>query len=144
MDTTYDTDVVAWAEEQVALLKAGHLSRIDVDNIAEEIADVGMNIKRELASRMEVLVAHLLKWEYQPGYRSRSWRGTINLQRIRIARDLQKMPSLRRMLQDEDWLAHMYNVARTMSVTETNLVDLPREMPWSIEQVLDPAFPADS
>lgn len=143
MDTAYDTDVVAWAEEQVALLKAGRLSQIDVDNIAEEIADVGKSEKRELASRMEVLVAHLLKWTYQPAYRGRSWRGTIRVQRARIARDLEEMPSLRRLLIDEQWLARIYGVACELAMAETNLIDLPLEMPWPIEQVLDPAFPED-
>lgn len=143
MDTAYETDVVAWAEEQVALLKAGRLSLIDVDNIAEEIADVGKSEKRALASRMEVLVAHLLKWVYQPARRGRSWRRTIRVQRARIARALAEMPSLRRLLDDECWLAHTYRVAFEIAAAETNLRDLPSDLPWSVEQILDPAFPAD-
>ena len=56
MDTAYETDVVAWAEEQVALLKAGRLSQIDADNIAEEIAAVSSSEKRELRHRCAVLL----------------------------------------------------------------------------------------
>lgn len=67
MGTRYAHDVVAWANERAALLRAGDLSAIDVEHIAEEIEDVGKSEQRELASRMSVLLAHLLKWQYQPG-----------------------------------------------------------------------------
>ena len=63
MNTRYEADVVAWAQEQAALLRAGRFSEIDIANIAEEIEDVGKSEKRELASRMAVLLAHLLKWK---------------------------------------------------------------------------------
>jgi hypothetical protein len=63
MGTLYEKDVVAWASEQAALLRAGQFSAIDVEHIAQEIEDVGKSEKRELASRMAVLLAHLLKWQ---------------------------------------------------------------------------------
>lgn len=72
MGTSYEVDVVAWASEQAALLRAGKLSDIDIRHIAEEIEDVGKSEQRELASRMAVLLAHLLKWQYQPGRRGSS------------------------------------------------------------------------
>ena len=62
MGTPYEKDVVAWAMEQAALLRAGQLSALDIEHIAEEIEDVGKSEKRELASRMAVLLSHLLKW----------------------------------------------------------------------------------
>ncbi len=71
--TRYETDVVAWANEQAALLRAGKLSEIDIINIAEEIEDVGKSEQRELASRMAVLIAHLLKWKYQLSHRGTRW-----------------------------------------------------------------------
>ena len=57
----YETDIVAWSEEQAALLRAGRFSEIDIPNIAGEIEDVGKSEKHELASRMTVLLANLLK-----------------------------------------------------------------------------------
>ncbi len=67
--TRYETDIVAWATEQATLLRSGKFSEIDFEKIAEEIEDVGKSEQRELASRMAVLIAHLLKWQYQPSHR---------------------------------------------------------------------------
>ena len=77
MATTYENDIVAWAKEQAYLLRSGKLSALDIEHIAEEIEDVGKSEQRELASRMAVLLAHLLKWQYQPERQSRSWQRTI-------------------------------------------------------------------
>jgi hypothetical protein len=87
-DGLYDRDIIAWANEQARLLRAGHLDRIDIEHIAEEIEDVGKSEQRELASRMAVLLAHLLKWQFQPQRRGRSWQRTIRDQRNGIARRL--------------------------------------------------------
>ncbi|PMY01382.1 DUF29 domain-containing protein, partial [Pseudomonas sp. GW460-13] len=81
MGTAYEKDVVAWAGEQAALLRGGKLSAIDVRHIADEIEDVGKSEQRELASRMSVLLAHLLKWQFQPSRRSKSWQFNIRTQR---------------------------------------------------------------
>jgi len=69
----YHLDIIAWAEEQASLLRAGRLSELDIDHIAEEIEDVGKSEQRELASRMAVLIAHLIKWRYQLQRRGNSW-----------------------------------------------------------------------
>ncbi|MDR0781146.1 MAG: DUF29 domain-containing protein [Pseudomonadales bacterium] len=70
--TSYDKDVVAWAAEQAALLRAGKFSALDVEHLAEEIEDVGKSEQRELSNRMAVLLAHLLKWQYQSARRGAS------------------------------------------------------------------------
>ena len=49
--------------------------------LAEEIGDLGLSLERELYHRYVVLLAHLLKWRYQPRSAGASWRGTINEQR---------------------------------------------------------------
>jgi hypothetical protein len=62
----YATDIIAWASDQARLLRTGRLDRLDVEHLAEEIEDVGKSEQRELASRMAVLLAHLLTWQFQP------------------------------------------------------------------------------
>ncbi len=84
MSNLYDTDIVAWASQQAELLRSGQWSRLDLANIAEEIEDVGKSEQRELASRLAVLIGHLLKWQFQPEKRSRSWADTIDVQRARV------------------------------------------------------------
>ena len=95
MSTPYETDVIAWANEQAALLRAGRLAEIDIVHIAEEIEDVGKSEQRELASRMSLLLAHLLKWRYQPERRGSSWQRTIKEQRRAIAARIGETPSLK-------------------------------------------------
>ncbi len=67
----YDTDIVAWANEQARLLRAGRLDRLDIEHIADKIEDVGTSEQRELANRMADLLAHLPKWQFQPERRGR-------------------------------------------------------------------------
>jgi hypothetical protein len=68
---------ITWANEQARLLRAGLLSQLDIEHIADEIEDVGKSEKREIRNRMALLLAHLLKWQYQPIYRGNSWIRTI-------------------------------------------------------------------
>jgi hypothetical protein len=140
MGTPYEKDVVAWAMEQAALLRAGQLSALDIEHIAEEIEDVGKSEKRELASRMAVLLAHLLKWQYQPGRCGSSWRRTIKEQRKAIAAAMRQTPSLKASLSDADWLAGTWSDAVTKAVDETGLDNFPEDCPWAMEQVLSAEF----
>lgn len=140
MGTSYDEDVIAWANEQAALLRAGKLSAIDIEHIAEEIEDVGKSEQRELANRMAVLLAHLLKWQYQPERRGSSWQATIREQRRAIGVVLRKTPSLRNSLTDPEWITGVWADAKSKAIEETGLDVFPEDYPWSMEQALDPTF----
>ncbi|MEX3859405.1 hypothetical protein QF001_004360 [Paraburkholderia youngii] len=142
MGTRYEQDVVAWANEQAALLRAGKLSAIDVQHIAEEIEDVGKSEQRELASRMSVLLAHLLKWKFQPSRRSKSWEFTIRTQRKEVAYVLDEAPSLRGKFNDAAWLDIVWSKARSAASNETGL-DLdafPEVLPWAVDDALSQEF----
>lgn len=141
MGTRYEQDVVAWANEQAALLRAGKLSALDVEHIAQEIEDVGKAEQRELASRMAVLLSHLLKWQFQPDRRGASWRTTIRIQREAIARRLRKTPSLNPMLTDDDWIADMWGDGCQKAADEMQTgVAFPEVCPWTMAQALDESF----
>lgn len=142
MGTRYEHDVVAWANEQAALLRAGDLSAIDAEHIAEEIEDVGKSEQRELASHMSVLLAHLLKWQYQASRRSKSWQYTIRTQRKEVVYLLSEAPSLRGKFSDDAWVDIAWSKARSLASNETGL-DLdafPETLPWQVEDVLSPEF----
>lgn len=66
MNTTHETDFYTWTQEQAALLRAGRLAELDTTNLIEEIEDMGRGERRELEYRLSLLLAHLLKWLYQP------------------------------------------------------------------------------
>ena len=140
---TYNRDFYAWAQEQAALLRAGRLSEADVANIAEEIESMGRSEKRELVSRLTVLLTHLLKWHGQPDRRGRSWRLTIATQRIQLADHLADNPSLKPMLPEA--LAHGYRVALLDAQRETGLDEgaFPVACPWTAGQVMDDGFLPD-
>lgn len=104
MHATYYQDIIKWAQEQAALLRAGQFSKVDIEHVAEEIEDVGKSEQRELENRMAILLAHLLKWQYQPDRRSSSWQRTIREQRKGVTRRLAKTPSLKANIRDsESW-----------------------------------------
>lgn len=143
MGIDYETDVVAWASEQARLLRAGRFDLVDREHIAEEIEDVGKSEQRELAARMAVLLAHLLKWQHQPERRGASWEVTISNQRHRIVRRLDKTPSLRGCFNDPDWWADAWDDACDLASAETGigLDRLPRNCPWAIAaEVLDESW----
>ncbi len=136
--TCYETDIVAWAHEQVALIRAGQFQHLDWAHIAEEIEDVGKSEQREIASRMAVLLMHLLKWEFQPNFRGNSWLRTIRDQRESIEDRLEDIPSLRPKLSDEKWIRIAYRDAVSMAAKETGLsaAIFPETCPWTMEQVM--------
>ena len=138
MNTSYESDVVAWAKEQAALIRSGHFDKLDLINIAEEIEDVGKSEQRELASRMAVLLAHILKWKFQPQKRSMSWTLTIKEQRRLLIRRTKKTPSLSPMLLDPDWIDEIWIDAKSLAEKETGL-DIgayPENCPWPMANVL--------
>lgn len=143
MGTRYETDVVAWANEQAALLRSGKLSQLDIANIAEEIEDVGKSEKRELASRMAVLLAHLLKWQFQAGRRGSSWQRTIREQRKSILLRVRKTPSLKSCLTDSEWIEEVWSDAVAAAAEETGLDGFPDECIWNSEQILSADFYPD-
>jgi Domain of unknown function DUF29 len=92
----YERDFNLWVEEQVALLEAGALERLDVANLMEEIADMARSQKRAIRSHLVVLLTHLLKWQYQAHDRSTSWAGSIVEHRRGIQEEIDDSPSLAR------------------------------------------------
>ena len=129
----YDKDINAWAQEQARLLRAGRFEMLDIEHIAGEIEDVGKSEQRELASRMAVLLAHLLKWQYQPERRGASGEKTIKAQRKEIAYALDESPSLAPKLQEPRWLDMVWARAVAQAVGETGLDCFPEECPWAIQ-----------
>ena len=136
----YDEDFFAWTEEQARLLRAGEFSQLDIANVAKEMEDMGRSIRRELRSGLSVLTMHLLKWRYQPGYRSPSWSGTISEQRQQIADLIDESPSLKPVLAQD--FTKIYKLAVNKAMSETGLPDatFPADCPFALDQILAPDF----
>jgi hypothetical protein len=130
---SYETDFVAWTKEQAALLRKKQPEAIDWDHLAEEIESVGNRDKREMEGRARLLIAHLLKWRYQPQLQCRSWRATIDVQREELLAILEDSPSLKLRLIDR--LPHLYARAKLEAETETG-IDMPEQNPFRLDEIL--------
>jgi Domain of unknown function DUF29 len=139
-DSNRDRDFYAWANEQAALLRAGRFEEADLEFIAEEIESMGKTEKRELVSRLTILLLHLLKWRFQTHLRSTSWRLSIEEQRIQVVSHLADNPSLKTMLAAA--IVDAYRLATIGARRETGLdaAAFPATCPWSFDQLIDDDF----
>jgi Domain of unknown function DUF29 len=136
----YETDFYAWTQQQATLLRDKNWSQIDLPNLVEEIESLGKQQRQELRNRLSILIGHLLKWDYQPQFRSRSWLATLRVQRRDTLRLLQDNPSLKPDL--EAALQDAYKNARDLAMGETDLPEqtFPLDCPYSITEILDEQF----
>jgi hypothetical protein len=134
--TRYEDDLYAWTQEQAALLRARRTTGLDWDHLAEEILSMAGRDRRELESRLGVILIHLLKWQMQPGLRGASWRKSLRIQRREIRKLLRQSPSLRREV--PDLLGEAYPDAIKDAVDETGLDPerFPAVCPYAPDQVL--------
>jgi Domain of unknown function DUF29 len=133
----YDQDFYEWTQQMAAAVRDGNWSALDVENLVEEIENLGKRDRRALKSRLEVLLMHLLKWQFQPDQRTGSWRGTLLEQRLRIQDLLADSPSLRHYL--IELLEECHGNAVLLAAAETGLAIaiFPTECPYSLGQILD-------
>lgn len=140
LDTLYENDFYLWLDKNIELLKQGRVSELNIDVLIDELESMGKRDKRELTSRLMILLAHLLKWQFQSSHRSGSWRGSIREQRIQIAAQLEESPSLKNYLIES--IEQAYPKALLLAVDETGLAIscFPKHCPYTVEQLLENGF----
>jgi hypothetical protein len=136
----YAEDETAWLEAMAALVRRRDLAGLDLDNLGEYLTDMARRDRREVKSRLVVLMAHLLKWEFQKDKRSRSWRTTVLHQRQELA-DLAGRGVLR--THAEAVLPEAYENAVELAASETGLprASFPADCPYTIEQLFATDLP---
>ena len=136
----YNDDFYAWTQHQAGVLREGAYHELDIENLAEEIESLGKRDRRELGSRLQVLVMHLLKWAHQPEARGASWRRTIRTQRLEIEDLLSDSPSLRPRV--AGMMAQRYPRSIQDAAEKTGLSEtaFPQACPWSAAAVLNENF----
>jgi Domain of unknown function DUF29 len=142
-EVKYEQDFYGWTQEQARLLREGRFAELDVANVIEEIETLGRSERRELVSRLRVLLLHLLKWQHQPAWRSPSWRNSIEVQRDDARDHLAENPSLNPLL--DDMVAAAYRKARVDAEAETGLLrgTFAVDCPWTFDQIMADAFRPD-
>jgi len=140
LNNRYEADALIWTDTQIALLRAGKFDQLDVENIISELGYQVRKDKHEVASRLRGLMAHLLKYQFQPERRSRSWANTIDNHREEILDVLTQMPSLRPQL--DEYVAHNYTKAVRAAARDTRKprTAFPQENPYTVAQILDLDF----
>jgi uncharacterized protein DUF29 len=136
MIRAYDRDYAGWAEDTAKAIAEGRFDEIDRTALADEVESLGKRDRREVASRMAVIVVHLLKLKYQPELATQSWRETIDLQRDELASVLADSPSLRAQLDTQ--LAAIYKRAGRKAAAETGLdIDtFPETCEFTVAEIL--------
>jgi hypothetical protein len=138
--SNYNEDFYAWTVEQVHLCRSGQLDAIDLEHIIEEIESMGKREKRELSSRMTVLLMHLLKWQHQEIYQGKSWRLTIYEQRSELKKLIKDNSSLKPWL--DETVAEAYESAKIKAEIETGISHkhYAQQCEWTVMQILDVEF----
>lgn len=154
INNLYETDYAEWAEQQKALLKAGLFDQLDIDNLLEELDEVGGNAKDSLESWLSTMIAHILKYhqtrllnpDMPEPYNCKEWKVTIRRSRFNISNKLKKTPSLKNHLPRV--LPECYQIAVRMAVNEmepylqkhqtVSANDFPKTCPWEYKQLMQP------
>jgi len=144
MSALYEQDFVEWTKQNSKLLRQGCFIKADIEHIAEEIQDMGNEQKHAMERQIDRLMVHLLKYEFQPGKRSRSWLVSIASARVEIARLLRRNPSLKRLARQLP--TEIYPDSVKLAALETGLGKkaFPPECPYTFEQIMDEDFPPGS
>jgi hypothetical protein len=138
--TRPNEDYYAWTQETIEKLRQGRIAEVSMEDLIEELEDMGRSERRALESRLTVLLMHLLKWQYQPDRRGRSWMATIDNQRLRVARLLRDNPSLTPQLPLIGTEAYESAVLDAVAETELDKSTFPptfEQTGWTWEKVLD-------
>jgi hypothetical protein len=139
----YDQDFCLWIDATTKLLKEGRFSELDLENLIEEIEDMGQNKKDVLESNLIIVFLHLLKWKYQPNKRSGSWKRSIREHRRRLVKAMQKSPSLKPYLRSVFAECYQYSRQEASDETGLSLEIFPLESPFDLAQVLDSDYLPD-
>lgn len=153
LSTLYDTDYSAWAKRHVELLRARRFADMDIEHLLDELSDMSKSERRELESRLLILIAHLLKWEYQypilseqwREFDGRSWRTTITEQRKQLAVLLRHSPGLKSALTETILATYPDAVDLASKESRLSVETFPASCPYTAEQLFtDDFFPGST
>ena len=141
----YEQDILLWVEDTVNRLKNRDFKNLDIDNLIEEVESLGISQKKELISRLMVLLEHLLKRLYVDlPYDYNAWERTIRNQRSEIDLLITQIPSLKSRWDDSFFIA--WGIALKTVRKEYRQVSFPDRWPYSqgVETILNEDFWEDN
>lgn len=142
-NTLYSKDFIAWVEQQALFLEAEEFQRLDLANLIEEVRDMSRREIKAAQSQLVRLIKHLLKLKVQPDYPDKkSWIVSIKDARVELDESMAESTVLKNKLINPETLARCYAkaVVQASNKTDLPLSDFPKELPYSVEQLLSPEF----
>jgi hypothetical protein len=144
----YDKDYAAWTSRTADLLRQGRFADLDIGHLLEELNDMGKTQRHELVNRLRVLLAHLLKWQYQYPRLSARWaeiegksgRNTIIEQRAALRYLLEKNPGLQGIVEGAITEAYPQAVDLAADQAELSITTFPPDCRYTRLQILDRGF----
>ena len=138
--TLYETDFYQWTKQQAQLIREHRFGELDLENLIEEVADMGSSERNGLTSHLKQLLMHLLKWQYQPQRQSRSWKDSIINHRYDVELILKRNPGLKPKV--FECYQQAYLQAKTLAHRQTGIPvsDFPEQCPWGYTEVMDIDF----
>jgi hypothetical protein len=136
----YECDFVLWIDKQLEILRARKFEQLDLDNVIEELDAMGKNQRHELRSRLETLLVHLLKCQFQRDHKSGSWVAIVHEQRSQIVHLLQASPSLKNYVEQFATASYAAAVRRAAAETGLKRSAFPHENPYTSSELLDLEF----
>lgn len=135
LEALFESDETAWLDSMAEIIAQGRLTEIDQKHLAEYLSDMAKRDRREVNSRLAVLLAHLLKWHHQPAQRTDSWRVTIERERQELL-DILEAGTLRNHA--EESFERSYEKAVRQVIAETRLArdNFPAMSPWTLDEAL--------
>jgi len=135
-----ELDFCKWLEHQVDMLRSRNLSELDIEHLIEEIETVGRSEKRSLVSSLTQVLMHLLKWQYQPDFRSKNWMFSIRNQRDEVIAILEDSPRLRSFI--DTAIERAWKKARFEAEKETGIESerFPLTCPWIFDEFMHADF----
>jgi hypothetical protein len=137
LKTLYEVDDSLWLEETIALLKDKNFEQLDLDNLIEELEDLGSEKKYRVASFLEQIMIHALLlqfWQAEQYYNSDHWKSDILAFQSQLERYL--TTNLRNFLEQE--FSQIYRSAVRYARRKTkNHVTFPDTCPYTLENLLD-------
>jgi len=135
----YESDETAWLDEMAEIIRSGRTDELDYEHLAEFLTDMALRDRREVTSRLRVLLAHILKWIYQPAHRSGGWKATIFVLQQALRGDVEAGVLRNHAISA---LPLAYEDALDLAAAETGLdrETLPAECPWTIDDIVDRSF----
>jgi hypothetical protein len=137
-------DFNAWTQHTAQLLRERRWDEVDMEQLIEEVEDLGRSERNSIKSQLSRLLLHMLKWQYQPQRRSDSWLDSLNDARTQIEDKIEDSPSLQGYPAEQLHAAYARARRRAASQTRLPLSTFPAECPYVLDDLLHEDFLPDA